>query len=589
MLEALLRKRVKIVCTMGPAVRDEGVLREMVLAGMNVARLNFSHGDYETHGRYLRMVRSLEEELKLPLPVMLDTKGPEIRTGLLKDRREVVLREGQLFSLVVEDVLGDESRVSVSYKDLPREVAPGQEIFLDDGTIGLVVEEVRGGEIVCRVVNGGVLGERKGVNVPGADLSVPVLSEKDVQDIKWGVDHDVDYIAVSFVRSRDDVIAVKKVLEEFRHDVKIIAKIETRQAVKNLQEILEVSDGVMVARGDLGVELPTEQVPVVQKCIVDLARRAGKPVIVATQMLESMIGSPRPTRAEASDVANAVIDGADAVMLSGETARGKYPVEAVRTMARIIEHTEKNRALWERPFDLPAAGSVPDSISHASVTIASEMRASAIVTLSRSGTTLRMVAKYRPRCPIISSTPVKKVWREMSLVWGAIPLLAEDVKNVEDAIENTLALAQEEGLIKEGDLVVVTAGLPVGIPGTTNLIQVQTVGKVLVRGMSILKKQAVGRVAVAMSAEEALSKVKEGDVLVARSTDRGYVPAMQRACAVVVEEGGLTSHAAIVCLELKIPCIVGASGATSLLQDGMIVTIDGERGLVYQGKVKLGR
>ncbi|HOO64094.1 MAG TPA: pyruvate kinase, partial [Synergistaceae bacterium] len=390
-------RKVKIVCTLGPACSSFEALRTMAEEGMDVARFNFSHGEYEGHARNLELVRRVEKERKRPLAALLDTKGPEIRTGLLEGHEPVYLENGQVFCLTSRTVEGSSREVSLSYAELPREVSPGMDIFIDDGTLQLQVEEIRGEDIFCRVVVGGELGERKGINIPDASLSVPTLTEKDREDIRWGLEHEMEYIAVSFVRSRDDVLEVLRVMEELGggHTMKIIAKIETKQSVEALEEIAEVVDGMMVARGDLGVEIPTEDVPLQQKRIIDVCRSQGKPVIVATQMLDSMIRNPRPTRAEANDVANAVLDGADAVMLSGETAKGKYPVESVRTMNKIVRRVEKEHARWERQTTLPIyATTVPDSVSHAATHIARELHAKAVLSLTKSGSTSSMVSKY---------------------------------------------------------------------------------------------------------------------------------------------------------------------------------------------------
>ncbi|MFP4481642.1 MAG: pyruvate kinase, partial [Thermovirgaceae bacterium] len=380
----------------------------------------------------------------------------------------------------------------------------------------------------------------------------------------------------------------RRVIEDLGGHLRIIAKIETRNAVENLESIAEVVDGMMVARGDLGVEIPLEDVPLVQKRIVDLCRSQGKPVIVATQMLDSMIRNPRATRAEASDVANAVLDGTDAVMLSGETANGAYPVEAVRTMAKIIVRTESDeRFLTGRPLSYTDINRVPDAVSHAAGLISERMKTRAILSLTQSGQTAQMVSKYRPRALIIGATPSKRTWRSLCLVWGVAPLFVEREETLETALATAMDRAIEEGLLVEGDLIVVTAGVPVGMRGTTNTIEVVTVGQILVKGLSLLKQDATGRIAKANTAQEALKKVQEGDILVTKHTDRDFVPAMRKAGAVVTEEGGLTSHAAIVALELRIPCIVGAEGALELLEDGIIATVDGSRGVVFRGKVHL--
>lgn len=581
-------RKVKIVCTLGPACTDYDILRQMAEAGMDVARFNFSHGTYETHALNLSQVRRVEEEMGRPIATLLDTKGPEIRTGLLRDGAPVMLQAGQHFTLTTRDVVGGDDEVSVSYPNMPSEVARGNDIFIDDGTLHLRVEEIDGQDVRCQVLVGGELGDRKGVNIPDADLSVPTLTPKDIEDIRWGLDQNMDFIAVSFVRSRNDIMEVRRVMEEFGGSMKVIAKIETKQAVANLDEIAEVVDGMMVARGDLGVEMPTEDVPLVQKRIIDICRRQGKPVIVATQMLDSMIRNPRPTRAEASDVANAVLDGTDAVMLSGETAKGKYPVKSVETMTKVVMRAEKELRVWQRREQmLERGGSVPDAVSQAAVSIGEEMNARVIISLSRSGSTARMVSKFRPRCPIVAATPLRKTWRELALVWGVYPLLKEEALTAEEATQSALAGALEQGMVCEGDLVVITAGVPVEIPGTTNMVQVHTVGRILVKGLSLIKREASGKVCRALSAEEALDRMRPGDVLVVTQTDRDYVPAMRKASAIIAEDGGLTSHAAIVALELGVPCVVGAEGALRTLQNGMLITVDGARGVVYQGKVKL--
>jgi len=582
-------RKVKIVCTLGPACGDYDTLRAMAAAGMNVARFNFSHGSYEGHGLNLDQVRNVERELKRPIATLLDTKGPEIRTGRLKNGKSVNLVQGKKMLLIPDDGSeGDESCVGISYAKLADELQVGQDLFIDDGTLHLRVEKIDETEVHCVVLVGGELGERKGVNIPDAELSVPTLTEKDIEDIRWGVAHEMEFIAVSFVRTRADVMEVRRIIEEFQGHMKIIAKIETKQAVQNLEEIAQVVDGMMVARGDLGVEMPTEDVPLEQKRIIDICRSQGKPVIVATQMLDSMIRNPRPTRAEANDVANAVLDGADAVMLSGETAKGKYPVLAVETMSKIVTRVEREMEKWCRHSTIPVATtSVPDAVSHAAVQIAKDMKARSIICLTRSGSTASMVSKYRPACSLLATTPLVRTWRQLALVWGAYSVLKEEAPTAEEALEAGLAAALEEGLVNEGDLVVVTAGVPVGIPGTTNMVQVHTIGRILVKGLSLIRKEAVGHVCKATTPKEALEKMRPGDVLVVRQTDKDYLPAMKKASAIITEEGGLTSHAAIVALELGIPCVVSAEKAMEVLQDNVLLTVDGSRGVVYQGRVKL--
>jgi len=579
--------KVKIVCTIGPACSKYETLVEMAKAGMNVARFNFSHGAYEGHLEMLKLIRRVEKDLKVPIACLLDTKGPAIRTGRVEGGT-VSLEQGSILTLTTVPLTGTASRVFVNYEALPREVVPGQEIFIDDGTLHLRVEEVSGTDVVCRVIVGGLLSDTKGVNIPGAEISLPALSEKDIEDIRWGIDNQMEYIAVSFVKNRGDIMDVRRIMEQSGGSMKVIAKIETRHAVRNIEEITDVVDGVMIARGDLGVEIPTEDVPLQQKRIIDICRVKGKAVIVATQMLDSMIRNPRPTRAEASDVANAVLDGADAVMLSGETAKGAYPLRSVQTMKQIVSRAESEIELWERPLhSISRTMGLPDAVSSASVLVARQMKAAAIISMTQSGSTAQMVSKHRPPCPILGATPSVRTWRELALYWGVIPLMKEEMKDQNTAVDSAIASCISAGQIREGDLVVVTAGVPLGAAGTTNMLQVHIAGNILLKGLSLLKREARGTVCTARSAAEALEKMTSGAVLVVGSTDREYIPAMKRASAIVAEEGGLTSHAAIVSLELGIPCVVNAEKALSLLSDGMVVTIDGYRGLIYHGRVKL--
>ncbi|MFZ5899464.1 MAG: pyruvate kinase [Bacillota bacterium] len=576
-------RHTKIVCTIGPASESPETLKKMILAGMNVARLNFSHGSYEEHRRRIEAVRTAAGELNKNVAVLLDLKGPKIRVGDLAS--PLHLKAGDRVTLTIEQADGTASRIPVNYPRLPREVSPGGTILLADGLIALKVLAAAETDVHCQVLNDGVLTSRKGLNLPGVRTSIEAVTEKDVADIHFGVSLDVDYVAASFVRRADDILDVRRVLEEAKSDALIIAKIETWEAISNLDEIIQVSDGIMVARGDLGLEINAEEVPLVQKQIIRNCNKVGKPVITATQMLESMVHNPRPTRAEASDVANAILDGTDAVMLSAETAVGEYPVEAVATMARIASRVEE--AL---PYDeildrnrVAARGTVTDAIAYGTCTTATDLGAAAIVTATQSGYTARMVARYRPRCPIVAVTPSQKVLRQMALVWGVHPLLVREISDTDTMIAASIQAALDARFIKGGDLVVITAGVPVGVSGTTNLIKVHIVGTVLARGTGIGSQAVSGTVRIVRSAAEAEAKVNPGDILVTAFTDRDYVPAIQRAGAVVTEEGGLTSHAAIVGLQFGRPVIVGVEGATSILPDGETVTIDGQRGLIYSG------
>lgn len=581
--------KTKIVCTIGPASEQYATLVEMIKSGMNVARLNFSHGSHAEHRLRIETVRKAAEEAERPVAILLDTKGPEIRIGLFKNNK-ITLKEGDIFTLTTREVEGTQDIVTVYYSHLPRDVGPGSVILLDDGLIGLkVVEIIAGTDVKCIVQNPGDLSDRKRINLPGVTVSLPALSDKDVEDIKFGLEMNVDFIAASFIQNATDVLAIRKLVEDTGADIAIIAKIENGAGVAYLDEILKVADGLMVARGDLGVEIPAEEVPIVQKRMIEKCNRVGKPVITATQMLDSMMRNPRPTRAEASDVANAIFDGTDAIMLSGETAAGKYPLEAVQTMARIAARTEEALDYQDllRKRGVNAHSTTTDAISRASVQTAFGLGAAAVVTSTESGYTARMVSKYRPGMPIIAVTPNTRSMRRLQLTWGVYPLFGRRTRSTDDMIETAVESGLQAGLLKEGDLTVITAGVPVGIPGTTNLIKVHVVGSILIRGVGIGGQGATGRVCLARTLKEAASKFQDGDILVTDSTDADFVPYMERAAAIVAEEGGLTSHAAIAGLNLGIPVIVGAEGALEILADGMIATVDSIRGLIYKGETRV--
>lgn len=581
-------RRTKIVCTIGPASDSVEILKRMILKGMNVARLNFSHGTHEDHAKRVELIRQAAGEVGAVVGIMLDTKGPEIRTGLIEGDK-VRLETGKTIVLTTEQITGTAERLSVSYQGLPNDVSPGSRILLADGLVELEVVSAEATEILCRIINGGEIGARKNINLPGVVVNLPAVTEKDVSDIAFAVEKGMDFIAASFIRSASDVLAVRKVLENHGSDIQIIAKIENHQGVENIDEILKVADGIMVARGDLGVETPTEEVPLIQKMIIQKCNHLGKPVITATQMLESMINNPRPTRAEATDVANAIFDGTDAIMLSGETAAGKHPVEAVTIMDKIAVRTERALGFEELlgRKEIAPSRTVTDAISHATCTTALGLGATAIITSTKSGHTARMVSKYRPRARIIAVTPRMEVVRKMTLVWGAIPLLEMETRNTDEMIAAAIKASLAANLIKAGDLVVITAGIPVGVPGTTNMLKVHIVGDVMARGTGIGNRAVTGTVRIVRTPKEALEKVNPGDILVTMSTDRDFVPAMENAAAVITEAGGLTSHAAIVGLNLGISVVVGVDGATSILEDGATVTVDGARGLIYQGTAKV--
>lgn len=581
-------KRTKIVCTLGPASEKEEILRELMLNGLNVARQNFSHGDHEEHKRRMDLVKKLRSELNLPIAIMLDTKGPEIRTKDFENGL-VELKEGQEFTITTrQDVIGNESICAVTYEGLAEDVKIGDTILIDDGLIALDVIEIKDKDIKCIVKNSGIVKNKKGVNVPGVKIQLPAITEKDRSDIEFGISQGIDLIAASFIRKAADVLAIREILEENgATDIQIISKIENQEGVDNIDEIIEVSDGIMVARGDLGVEIPAQDVPLVQKMIIRKCNEAGKPVITATQMLDSMQKNPRPTRAEVGDVANAILDGTDAVMLSGETAAGKYPIESVKIMAEIAKKTETSRDFIE--FQKSRANniskvSVTNAISHATVTTAKDLNATAIITATSSGHTAKAVSKFRPEAPIIAATTKEDVMRKMAVLWGVHPILVNEANSTDEIIEVSVDKALEEKLINYGDLVVITAGVPVGVSGSTNLIKVHTVGEAVIKGTGIGKTGATGKVCIVKSREDALNKFEDGDILVAINTDKDLVEFMERAAAIVTEKGGLTSHAAVVGISIGKPVIVGASEATKILKDGETITIDSLRGLIYKGK-----
>ncbi|MGN0395182.1 MAG: pyruvate kinase, partial [Coprococcus sp.] len=480
-------RKTKIICTLGPATDDDEVLRKLMIEGMDVARFNFSHGDHAQHKRNKERIVRLREELNIPVATLLDTKGPEIRVRDFENGK-IELKPGQKFTLTTDEIIGNEEKVSITYKNLVNDVSVGNTILIDDGLINMVVEEVTDKDIVCRVENGGPVSNHKGVNVPRVNLTMPYISDVDRDDIIFGIENDFDFIAASFVRTADDVLEIRKILDEHGCDnINIISKIENMQGVENIDEIIRVSDGIMVARGDMGVEIPLEEVPVIQKMIIKKVYNADKQVITATQMLDSMMKNPRPTRAEATDVANAIYDGTSAIMLSGETAAGKYPVKALHTMIKIAERAEKDIDYIKRFFNRESIKNpdVTSAISHATCTTAIDLDAAAIITVTKSGKTARMISKYRPDCPIIGCTPIEKVSRQLNLSWGVHPLVIGEETNTDDLFDHAVEAARQAGYVKNGEVTVITAGVPLGITGTTNLIKVHVVGHILVKGNSV--------------------------------------------------------------------------------------------------------
>lgn len=579
-------KKTKIVCTIGPASESVETLVKLINAGMNVARLNFSHGDFEEHGARIVNIREASKITGKMCAILLDTKGPEIRTNNMKDGI-VSLIAGETVRISMTEVEGTKDKFSITYPELINDVVVGNHILLDDGLIDLEVTEIdrENNEIVTLIKNSGILKNKKGVNLPGVKTNFPGITQKDTEDIIFGIENDVDFIAASFVRRASDVLAITEILEKHNAThIQIIPKIENQEGLDNIDEILKVSQGLMVARGDLGVEIPTEEVPIAQKMLIKKCNALGKPVITATQMLDSMQRNPRPTRAEAGDVANAIFDGTDAVMLSGETAAGDYPVEAVTTMATIAIRTEE-AIVGQDAFALKAysntdmAEAIGQSVGHT----ARNLNIQTIVAATESGHTARMISKYRPKSHIVAVTFSERQRRGLALSWGVYPFVTEKPDSTDEMMELAAKVAKEEKFAKEGDLIIITAGVPVGERGTTNLMKIQLIGTKLTSGQGIGDKSVIGKAVVALSAEEAIAKATEDCILVLKNSDKDYTPAFEKAAAVIVEAGGLTSHAAVVGIANGIPVIVGAKNVTALVQDNELITIDSRRGIIYRG------
>lgn len=583
-------KKTKIVCTIGPASESKEIFRELIKSGLNVARLNFSHGSHEEHLVRINMIKEVREEMNEPIAILLDTKGPEIRTG--KFFVPVVeLIEGQEFTLTTEDYLGDQNKCSISYTGLVKDVVPGNKILIDDGLIELEVIDTDGIEIKTKVLNAGPIKNHKGVNVPEVNINLPAVTEKDIADIKFGIENGIDFVAASFIRKAQDVLEIRKILEDNgAHDVHIISKIENQQGVDNIEEILRISDALMIARGDLGVEIPTEDLPVVQKRIIQMCNKHGKPVITATQMLDSMMRNPRPTRAEITDVANAIYDGTDAIMLSGETAAGKYPLESLQMMAKIAMNTEKSldyRSILKEKSNIIQEAQVSFAVSHATCTTAQDLEASAIITATTSGFTTRKVSQFRPECQIIAVTNFEKVRRNLALSWGVTSLFMPSQETTDLIFDNAIKLCKENGFINNGQVAIITAGVPIGITGVTNIMKVHLVGEILIKGLGIGKGVVAGKVCVIDLVEDAQNNFKDGDIIVASNTDIDLMPYINRCSGMIIEESGYTSHSAIVALNLNIPSVVGARDAKKILFDGDTVTIDSSRGIIYAGRTRV--
>lgn len=579
-------KKTKIVCTIGPASESVDMLVNLINAGMNVCRLNFSHGDYEEHGARIKNIREAVKITGKRVAILLDTKGPEIRTNDMENGA-ITMKIGDSVRISMTEVLGTNEKFSITYPELINDVNVGSHILLDDGLIDLEVTDIDrdANEIVTVVKNEGVLKNKKGVNVPGVSVNLPGITEKDANDIRFGIGQGIDFIAASFVRRASDVLEITKILEEENAThIQIIPKIENQEGIDNIDEILKVSDGLMVARGDMGVEIPTEDVPVFQKALIKKCNALGKPVITATQMLDSMQRNPRPTRAEANDVANAIYDGTDAVMLSGETAAGDYPLEAVQTMARIAVRTEETLVNQDSfALKLYSKTDMTEAIGQSVGHTARNLGIQTIVAATESGHTARMISKYRPKAHIVAITFSEQKARSLSLSWGVYATVADKPSSTDEMFNLASKVSQEEGYASEGDLIIITAGVPVGEKGTTNLMKIQMIGSKLVQGQGVGEEAIIAKAVVAGTAEEAVAKATEGAILVTKTTDKEYMPAIEKASALVVEEGGLTSHAAVVAIAQNIPVIVGAADATSLINNDEVITVDPRRGIVYRG------
>lgn len=587
-------RKTKIVATLGPASNSVEEISNLIKAGISAARLNFSHGDHQEHGARIENLKKARKELNAPIPIILDTKGPEIRTKTLVDEKKVELVEGQTFVLTTDDIVGDNTRVAVTYPDLPKDVSVGTTVLIDDGLIELKVTDIIGNDVVCEVVNSGILGQRKGVNIPNVHINLPALTEKDIDDIKFGVSVGVDYIAASFIRSAKDVIEIKRVLEECGgQDVQVISKIENRDGVVNIDEILEITDAIMVARGDLGVEIPFEEVPLVQKMLVSKCIAKGKPVVTATQMLNSMMDNPRPTRAEVNDVANAIFDFTDAVMLSGETAQGKYPVEAVTAMDKIAKKVESSINYVDR-FNKNYSKcltikNITSAVTHSACTTAHDLNAGVISTITLSGRAVKEVSKYRPATAILGCTPVEKTCRQLNLVWGCVPLMVEfQKKSITHLFDSVADEAIKAGYAHNGELMIFTGGTPLGTTGSTNTIKVGIIGDELITGRAMVKaNKLTAHTSICLTVEEAKLHFVKGDIFVTSNPDKGLIPYMMKASALIVGDKNNSdfSHAVDLARELKIPCILCAGAEiANTTPDKLLVTVDSNKGIVYVGE-----
>jgi pyruvate kinase len=582
----------KIICTIGPASRDPAQLSQLIRAGMDVARLNFSHGDHATHAETIRRVREAASLAGKAVAILGDLQGPKLRVGVMQDGG-VPIAAGESLVMTTEDIVGGPGRVPVQYELLPQVLSPGDRILIDDGLLEVTVEEINRPEIITRVVTGGVLNSNKGMNLPRAALSIPAITDKDREDLAFAIEQGIDWMALSFVRTSKEVWDLKgyiRQLSAFGRQTPVISKIEKPEAIANIDDIIAASDGIMVARGDLGIELSPEAVPMLQKQIIAKCTAIGKPVITATQMLDSMIRNPRPTRAEASDVANAILDGSDAIMLSGETASGKYPLQAVQTMVRIAQEAERVQLHGTRRQLAAKAGrTFAEAVSHASVETALDLSAAAIITPTVSGSTARAVSRFRPPCPIVAVTPSPFAQRELVLFWGVYPLLSQRGTTTDAVIADAVEAAQAAGFVKEGDILIVTGGSVEGGGGTTNLMKVHLIERVLVHGMGLGDRKVIGRVRRLESPAPSDVDIDQDEIIVAKTTDRSFLPALHRAAGLISADVRPEAHCRLVALEMGLPAIVGVTEGIEGLKDGMHVVMDSKRGIVFERPPALWR
>lgn len=580
-------KKTKIVCTIGPSSDSYEVLKALVNEGMNVARLNFSHGTHPEHKKRIDTIKKLRDDLDEPIAIMLDTKGPEIRIKTFKDGM-IRIEQGQEFTLTSEDVEGDETKVSVTYKDIAKDLKADDRVLIDDGLVEFTVISVDEKNVYMKAVNSGELSDRKGVNLPSVKVNLPTLTEKDIEDLIFGIENDVDFIAASFIRSAKDVLEIRKILESNGgDDIKIISKIENLEGVQNIDEIIDVSDGIMVGRGDMGVELDEEDIPLVQKDIIRKCNLKGKFVITATQMLDSMIRNPRPTRAEVTDVANAILDGSSAIMLSGETAAGNYPVKSCEMMRKIavkIEDSLDYKIALDSTNDEHEIN-ITNSIAKATREAALDLDAKVIIAATTSGLTARNISKFKPKSPIIAATTNEKVRRQLAIEWGVYPIRATLASSIDDLFYESINILKNIKFVKEGELVILTAGMPLGKAGSTNIMMVKTVGKLLCKGMGIGKHKISARACVAKNAKELEETFSDGDIIVTIGVYKDMLPYIQKSSGIVTVEGGLTSQGAIVGINYHLATVVGVGEAMNSIKTGDIISIDATTGEIYEGKI----